>query len=118
MTVSNVLAGVAVKNLNASTQWYEWIFKRPADTRPMPEVAEWHFPEGGWLQVFRDEKRAGSSSVTFAVQNLEDELQGLRVQGVTIGKTTDTDMVKTALLADPDGNQIVLAQAKASGIAS
>jgi len=86
MTVSNVLAGVAVKDLDSSAQWYERIFKRAADTRPMAEVAEWRFPEGGWLQVFRDEKRAGSSSVTFAVKNLDDELQGLRTQGIAIGR--------------------------------
>jgi len=118
MTVSNVLAGVAVKDLDASVDWYERVFKRPADTRPMPEVAEWQFPEGGWLQVFHDEKRAGSSSVTFAVKDLAVELQALQTHGIKVGKTTDTDMVKTALVADPDGNQIVFAQAKTASIAS
>ena len=118
MTVSNVLAGVAVKDLGASARWYERVFKRPADTHPMPEVAEWRFPEGGWLQVFHDEQRAGASSVTFAVKDLDQELGALRAQGIQVTKTTDTDMVKTAIVMDPDGNQIVFAQAKAPGIAA
>ena len=118
MGVANVLAGVAVSDLETSFDWYEKVLKRPADTRPMSEVAEWHFPGGGWLQVFRDEQRAGSSSVTFAVQDLDDELRGLRNQGIPIGRTTDTDIVRTATVTDPDGNQIVFAQAKAAGIAS
>ena len=37
----------------------------------MPEVAEWRFERGGWIQVFHDERRAGSSSVTLAVDDLE-----------------------------------------------
>jgi predicted enzyme related to lactoylglutathione lyase len=118
MTVANVLAGVAVRELNTAVAWYERVLGRPADTRPMSEVAEWRFPEGGWLQVFRDPQRAGSSSVTFAVRNLDEELRGLRSESVQVGQTSDTDMVKTAIVADPDGNQIVFAQAKTAGIAS
>jgi hypothetical protein len=52
------------------------------------------------------------------VKNLDDELRGLQTQGIKVGKTTDRDMVKTAVVADPDGNQIVFAQTKAAGIAS
>jgi hypothetical protein len=84
----------------------------------MSEVAEWHFPEGGWLQVFRDEKRAGSSSVTFAVKKLDDELRSLESLGIKSAQKTHTEMVDTAIVADPGGNQIVFAQAKSTGIAS
>jgi hypothetical protein len=42
--ISNVLASVAVKDLEDATQWYEKIFQRPADATPMPELAEWKFP--------------------------------------------------------------------------
>jgi predicted enzyme related to lactoylglutathione lyase len=84
----------------------------------MPEVAEWQFPEGGWIQVFRDPGRAGSSSVTLAVKNLDDELLALESLGIKAAKKTHTEVVDTAIVADPDGNQIVFAQAKAAGIAS
>jgi predicted enzyme related to lactoylglutathione lyase len=118
MTVSNAFAGVAVKDLNVACRWYERVLERPADTRPMTEVAEWHFPKGGWLQVFQDASRAGASSVTLAVSDIDEELRKLNAQGLEVGGTTDTDTVKTAIVTDPDGNQIVFAQARTAGIAS
>jgi hypothetical protein len=50
MPVLNALATVAVKNLAAAVVWYEKVFGRPPDSRPMPEVAPWKFERGGWLQ--------------------------------------------------------------------
>jgi len=40
MKSENVLASVAVRDLAAATKWYERVFQRPADSTPMPEVAE------------------------------------------------------------------------------
>ena len=40
MTISNVLASVAVKDIKAAAQWYEKVIGRPADETPMPELAE------------------------------------------------------------------------------
>src|SRR5882762_8735026 len=43
MSIDNALASVAVKDLKAAVAWYEQLFERPADSTPMPEVAEWKF---------------------------------------------------------------------------
>ena len=53
MGISNVLASVAVKDLPAAAKWYERVFGRPPDARPMPEVVEWKFARGGeiWRSV-------------------------------------------------------------------
>ena len=37
----------------------------------MPEVAEWKFARGGWLQVYQLPERAGSGSCTLAVSDIE-----------------------------------------------
>ena len=84
----------------------------------MPEVAEWRFPKGGWLQVFQDGRRAGSSSTTLVVSSLDEQLSELKTKGIAIGQTTATRMVKTAIVTDPDGNQIVFAEALSASIAS
>jgi hypothetical protein len=42
MSIKNAIASVAVKDLGAAVQWYETLFGRPADSRPMAEVAEWN----------------------------------------------------------------------------
>jgi hypothetical protein len=48
MTIDNELARVAVKDLKAAAAWDEKLFRRPADSTPMPDVAEWKFERGGW----------------------------------------------------------------------
>jgi hypothetical protein len=66
MSIDNALASVPVKNLQAAVAWYEQVLERPADSRPMPEVAEWKFPRGGWLQVSQLAERAGWGPFTYA----------------------------------------------------
>lgn len=110
MSIENSLAGIAVRDLPAAIPWYELLFSRSPDHQPMPEVAEWGFPRGGWLQVFQDAKRAGKSSMTLSVSNLETEVQRLRDLSLPIGEIQNSTQVKTAILQDPDGNQIVFAE--------
>ena len=71
MSIRNALASVAVKDLKSASQWYEQLFGRPPDSRPMPEVAEWKFEQGGWLQVYQLPERAGKGSVTLSVNSLD-----------------------------------------------
>lgn len=117
MSIQNVLAGVAVRDLQAAIPWYSQLFDREADSQPMPEVAEWRFDRGGWLQVFHDEERAGSSSLTLAVDDLDATLDALQRKGVSVGKKTDTPSVRTAIVEDLDGNRIVFAEALSGDLA-
>jgi predicted enzyme related to lactoylglutathione lyase len=117
MPIQNVLAGVAVRDLKAAIPWYSQLLEREADSLPMPEVAEWKFDRGGWLQVFHDEERAGASSLTLSVDDLDATLAALQRNGVTVGKKTNSKSVRTAILNDPDGNRIVLAQALSGALA-
>ena len=110
MTVINALAGIAVIDIAAATAWYQRLFGRAPDERPMAGLAEWRFDNGGWIQVFEDKKRAGSSSVTFAENDFDQRLKDLEAKDIPIGPTSRSDMVQTAIIADPDGNQIVFAQ--------
>lgn len=111
ITTNNALAGIAVKNLDAAIRWYERILGRSPDAQPMPGLADWEFSGGGWIQVFEDETRAGFSSVTLVEDNLENRLAELRNQDIAIGATSSGDFIKTAIVRDPDGNQIVFAEA-------
>lgn len=116
MSIDNVLAGVAVKDLEQALPWYERVLGRP-DKRPMAMLAEWTLPRGGGLQVFADPERAGRSSVTFVVTDLDRQLEALKRGDVAIDKTTSTAAVRTAIVRDPDGNQIVFAQALSDDVA-
>lgn len=110
VSIENSLAGIAVRDLAAAIRWYERLLSRPPDQKPMPEVAEWGFARGGWLQVFQDAGRAGKSSVTLSVSDLDAEVERLRTLSIPVGDVQHSKQVKTAILRDPDGNQLVFAQ--------
>jgi predicted enzyme related to lactoylglutathione lyase len=111
MSILNVLASVAVKDLAEALRWYEKVLGRPPDSRPMPEVAEWKFERGGWLQVYQLPERAGSGSFTLAVSSIDDQVSQLTRLGIDTGQRSSGDRVKTLMITDPDGNHIAFAEA-------
>jgi predicted enzyme related to lactoylglutathione lyase len=112
MTIDNVFASVAVKNLKAAARWYEGIFGRPADSNPIPEVLEWKFRQGGWLQVYELPERAGSGSFTLAVSDLDAEVKKLLSLGIDSGQRWSSKIVETVMITDPDGNHIAFAETR------
>jgi predicted enzyme related to lactoylglutathione lyase len=111
MPIKNARASVAVKDMNSAVLWYAKLLGRPADSRPMPEVAEWRFERGGWLQVYLNAERAGCGSVTLVVSSIDEQLSALANCGVDAGPTTTGPIVKTLMISDPDGNHIAFAEA-------
>ena len=112
MAITNALASLAVKDLGASSKWYERLLERGADSVPMPEVAEWRFDSGGWLQVYQSADRVGRGSVTLAVDDLDEQIAKLGRLGIDVGKRMATVKVDVVMIKDPDGNSIAFAQAK------
>ena len=110
MTIENVLASVAVKDIKAAAAWYEKLLGRPGEM-PMPDLAEWKLPRGGWLQVYQLPERAGHGSFTLAVTDLEAEIQKLDAMGLDTSQRSSGSRVKTVMVTDPDGNHIAFAEA-------
>jgi predicted enzyme related to lactoylglutathione lyase len=117
MTIDNALASVAVKDLGAAVPWYEKLFGRPADSTPMPEVAEWNFSRGGCLQVYQLPERAGGGSCTLAVSNIEETVAHLQSLGIDTSQRVSGAKVKTVMIVDPDGNHLAFAEAIDRGMA-
>ena len=111
MSIDNALASVAVRDLKTAAAWYEKLFGRSADSRPMPEVQEWKFDRGGWLQIYQLPERAGAGSVTLAVTDLDAEMHKLDAMGVNTRQRSNGPGVKTVMVTDPDGNHIAFAEA-------
>ena len=102
----NALASVAARDLNAAVDWYQKVFERPPDSRPMPEVAEWKFDRGGWLQVYRLPERAGAGSFTLSVSGIEALASRMPALGIDTSQQTPRPKVKTLMITDVDGNHI------------
>ena len=77
----------------------------------MPEVAEWRFPRGGWLQVYQLPERAGNGSCTLAVSNVEEVIAYLEGLGIDTSQRTSGEKAKTVMITDPDGNHLAFAEA-------
>ncbi|MGH8249808.1 MAG: VOC family protein [Steroidobacteraceae bacterium] len=112
MPIVNALTSVAVKDLSSATAWYEKVLGKPAGSRPMPEVAEWKFQRGGWLQVYQSRDRAGSGSFTLAVQNMENLIARLQALGIDTTHRNSGPKVETLMIDDPDGNHIAFAETR------
>jgi predicted enzyme related to lactoylglutathione lyase len=117
MPINNVLARVAVKDLTHAAVWYARLLGRPADSTPMPEVAEWKFAGGGWLQVYQLPERAGHGSFTLSVTDLDAVAAQVTALGVDTGNRMSGEKVRTMMITDPDGNHIAFAEASDKGIA-
>jgi predicted enzyme related to lactoylglutathione lyase len=110
MGIENALASVAVRDVTSAAAWYDKLLGW-SGSRPMDEVAEWKFRGGGGLQVYAGPDRAGHCSCTLVVDGLEAVADRLKASGIDAGTITAGPRVKTAMLRDPDGNSIALAEA-------
>jgi hypothetical protein len=111
MTITNALASLAVRDLAAASQWYER-FLGPG-THPMNELCEWHFPDGGGLQVYTLPERAGHGSCTLVVSDIDAISRQLRESAVAPdAEPARNDRVDTIMIKDPDGNSIAFAMPK------
>lgn len=110
MTITNALAGIAVDDINDAIDFYEHLFGRSPDARPMNDVAEWKLSGGGWVHVATDADRAGASTLTLVVDDLAEELGRLALHGLKPVAKSMGDFFKTAKFRDPDGNTITLSQ--------
>lgn len=115
MPIENVLASVAVKDLETARRWYEQLLGSSA-SQPVAEVLEWKLAGGGGLQVYKLAERAGNGSCTLAVRDLDAEIEKLTAMGVDTRERTSSPRVRTVMVTDPDGNHIALAEAVDSSL--
>ena len=109
MAIEHVLAVVPVADLERADAWYEALFGRPADNRPMSSLVEWQVTTGGWVQVTVDGDRAGSGLLNFAVDDLAATRGELATRGVATGEIQPVNKgVELSAITDPDGNTITL----------
>jgi len=116
MTIANALASVAVRDLDAAAQWYEKLLG--PGNKPMPEVIEWQLERGGGLQVYGAPERAGRTSCTLIVTDIDEIVQQLHETEIAPdAEPTRNDRVDTIMINDPDGNSIAFARPKDSTLA-
>jgi glyoxylase I family protein len=109
MAIEHVLAVVPVSDLERADAWYEALFGRPPDNRPLPSLVEWQVTGAGWVQVTVDIDRAGSGLLNLAVDDLASTREDLATRGVDTAEIQPVNKgVELSATSDPDGNTITL----------
>lgn len=109
MFIEHVLAVAPVTDIERSDAWYEALFGRPADDRPMPTLVEWQVTDTGWVQLTVDPDRAGSAQLNLAVDDLAATKDELSDRGLSPRETVPVNKgVELSAIDDPDGNAITL----------
>lgn len=104
-----IMGQVNCSDLTESTRWFEALFRRPPDARPMDGLVEWHHGAGG-LQLCKNAADAGHSALTLIVSDVERASSGLKAAGLAVGEIEAGDHASFMRLSDPDENLVVLAQ--------
>ncbi|WP_329453836.1 VOC family protein [Streptomyces sp. NBC_01497] len=109
MDIARVLMVAPVGNIETAVVWYGRLLGRPANTRPMASLADWHLTPGGWLQVFEDPERAGSALLNLEVPDLDEALARIAERGLSAGPVQrGGERTRIAALEDLDGNRVTL----------
>ena len=110
MSFTSVMATLTVADFDGGTAWYERFFGRPADQRPMDDLAEWHIAKTGVVQLVQDSNRGGSALMTLGVDDLDGVITELANRGLAVGEIIKGVIARIASITDPEGNVITLAQ--------
>jgi glyoxylase I family protein len=107
MAIDQLLAVIPVSDMETAQPWYELLIGHEEDNHPMDTLAEWKVSTRGWLQIFTDPERAGSSLLNFAVDDLDQHVSDLARRGLKSGEIeTANKGVRLSTIVDPDGNRI------------
>jgi glyoxalase superfamily protein len=112
MAIATVFANMSCRDLAVSAPWYEKLFGKPPQRRPMPSLAEWQFTESAEVQLHENPSNAGHSVLTLGVMPIDPERNRLEAAGLEPGPVEEADDYFLVRLRDPDGNLVVLASAK------
>lgn len=110
MPVERIFAHLSCSDLARAVAWYERLFGRAPDARPMDGLVEWHHRDHAGLQLFEDAASAGHGTMTLIVADIAGEHARLRDGGLATRDVEAGDTVSLVRLSDPDGNLVVLAE--------
>lgn len=109
MQCIGIFAVAPVQDLAAALDWYGRLFGRAPDDRPIPDLAQWYL-DGFGFQVMRRPERAGGGMATLVVADIDAERERLAAAGIEPEPTVRGAFGAVALLDDPEGNRITLAE--------
>ena len=111
MKVKNIIAGLPVKNLAKSAEWYKDVFSPKEELVPSDGVIEYKIGDM-WIMLFEGKAVDCDNCVNFEVENLEKEYKRLQDTGIIKNEAIEEvpDVVRYFSFKDPDGNNLCLVE--------
>jgi predicted enzyme related to lactoylglutathione lyase len=111
MAFTDVLTVLMVADFGSAAPWYERLFGRPPDRRPMANCAEWQVTAGGSVQVYQDPGHAGGTTVVVGVDDVDAHVRECAERGLAFTVAdTPSGQFRLATVEDPAGNTVMLSQ--------
>jgi catechol 2,3-dioxygenase-like lactoylglutathione lyase family enzyme len=112
--ITELFAGVPVRNLQISIEWYQRLFGMPPSFFPNENEAVWSLAEHRWLYIIVEPERAGRSINTIICNDLEALIDQISSRGIDFAKEErPVEGVRKVMYFDPDGNEIGLGRVPA-----
>lgn len=108
MSFQRLLAQAVVTDLDEAERWYAVLFGGAPQARPMDGLLEWHLAADFGVQVWLDPERAGRSSLVLDESDLDALAERLSGAGLQHDGPQQVTASRVLMLADPDGNRVVV----------
>lgn len=113
--VTELFAGLPVRDLQISVDWYQRFLGRPPSFFPNDTEAVWALAEHRWIYIIVEPDRAGRSIQTIICDGLETIIEEIGARGIDFTKEErPAEGVRKVMYFDPDGNEIGLGRVTAS----
>ncbi len=110
MIVQGIYACLSTQDMSRSVSFYTRLMGREPDERPMPNMVQWRNMQGAGLQLWHEPANAEHCRTTIVVPVMATERLRLEEAGVELGPDLAGDWGIIVQIADPDGNQVTLAE--------
>lgn len=112
--MTELFAGVPVRDLQTSIKWYQRLFGMPPSFFPNENEAVWSLAEHRWLYLIVEPERAGRSINTIICNDLEALIDQISSRGIDFAKEErPVEGVRKVMYFDPDGNELGLGRVPA-----
>lgn len=106
---THVFAGIPVRNLAASIDWYKRLLGSSPSFFPNGREAVWALAEERWLYLIVEPERAGGAIQTIMVDDLEAVVEEIAARDLKFAREErPAANVRKVMYDDPDGNEIGL----------
>jgi hypothetical protein len=105
----DLFAGICVTDFEAARPWWEKLLGTEPSFLPHETEAVWEIVDHGYVYVVEDPDRAGSSVITFFVEDLDERVNSISERGIEPeNRETYSNGVQKITYRDADGNQLGL----------